>query len=344
LFGFYAVNIVASMLIILGGLSLTGALAELFSAAAQSPEAYSDAYDTIMENAPLGLASIVGIILGSFMLLIPRGIRLFTEDLTKMNEPAKVSRLFMMLGLILGVNAVVSFLSVLFALAQEALGFSGGGDALDVISYLVNPLGLLYVVILGPLFEEIIFRGAILRTLLPFGQNFAIVVSALLFGLYHLILTQGIFAFFVGLVLAYCTLRYSIKWAMLLHMVNNGLAMLLSFWAPGFGVELGIYGLYLVFGILALIFGLKLIREQMRTGKPRSISAVYGLPTASSGYTQTPPQGQPVAYGQPAYAAQPWPAPQQIEPKARPWAITFTSPILLVGLVIAGLISIMMVL
>lgn len=336
LFGFYFVNIISMLIVVVSSLILSGAFTDLISSAMESPEAYAQAYeDIIMDKASLGLASIVGIILGSLMLLITRGTRMFTQDLTSVNNRMNLPNLFKMLGLILGTSAVVSILTALFLLVQEALGFSGSDPLVDAVGALINPAGLLYVVLIGPVFEEIIFRGAILRTLVPFGQNFAIVVSALLFGLYHLILTQGIFAFFVGIVLAYCTLRYSIKWAMLLHILNNGLAMLITLWAPSLFVELGIYGLYLLFGIVALIFGLKTIREQLCTGKPTRISEVVDPLPMPALLGQT--------FGQQSYYAQPGMYPQQTEPKPRPWAITFTSPWLLVGLVIAGLISVAMI-
>ena len=50
---------------------------------------------------------------------------------------------------------------------------------------------------------------------------FAIIVSSILFGLMHANVVQIVFAFFVGLVLAYITEEYSIKWAILIHIINN---------------------------------------------------------------------------------------------------------------------------
>lgn len=79
----------------------------------------------------------------------------------------------------------------------------------------------LYVAIIGPVLEEIIFRGAVLRSLEPYGKSFAIILSAFMFGVFHGHPLQGIYAFFVGLVLGYVAIEYSIKWAMLLHITNN---------------------------------------------------------------------------------------------------------------------------
>ena len=79
----------------------------------------------------------------------------------------------------------------------------------------------LYAGILGPIAEEILFRGLVLRSLRPYGKKFAIVVSAILFGLFHGNLLQAPFAFVVGLVLGYVALEYSIGWAVVLHVMNN---------------------------------------------------------------------------------------------------------------------------
>ena len=79
----------------------------------------------------------------------------------------------------------------------------------------------LYASLLAPVAEEILFRGLIQRRLLPYGRNFAIFVSALMFGLFHGNLIQTPFAFLVGLVLGYVAAEYSVLWAMVLHMINN---------------------------------------------------------------------------------------------------------------------------
>ena len=79
----------------------------------------------------------------------------------------------------------------------------------------------LYASFLGPITEEIVFRGFVLRSLEKYGKHFAIVTSAIMFGLFHANFIQGIFAILVGLILAYVALEYSIKWSIAFHIVNN---------------------------------------------------------------------------------------------------------------------------
>lgn len=104
----------------------------------------------------------------------------------------------------------------------------------------------LYASILAPIWEELLFRGCILRGLRPFGKRFAVLGSALLFGLFHGNLLQAPYALVVGLLLGYVTVEYSIVWSIALHMFNNlVLADLLS--------RLTVSWSEMAYGVLSLI-------------------------------------------------------------------------------------------
>lgn len=96
-------------------------------------------------------------------------------------------------------------------------------DAMEsaTLSYTDSFSMFLYSSLLAPVAEEILFRGVIQRSLMPYGKKFAILASAVLFGAFHGNLVQSPFAFFVGLILGYVAAEYSILWAMVLHMFNN---------------------------------------------------------------------------------------------------------------------------
>lgn len=79
----------------------------------------------------------------------------------------------------------------------------------------------LYGSVAAPVAEELIFRGFVLRSILPCGKGLAIVVSSVLFGVMHGNFVQGVFAMFIGLVLGYIACEYSIQWAILFHVLNN---------------------------------------------------------------------------------------------------------------------------
>lgn len=79
----------------------------------------------------------------------------------------------------------------------------------------------LYASVLAPVWEELLFRGFVLGSLRPYGKRFAVLGSAVLFGLFHGNLLQTPYAVLMGLVLGYVTVEYSIIWSVLLHMFNN---------------------------------------------------------------------------------------------------------------------------
>lgn len=79
-----------------------------------------------------------------------------------------------------------------------------------------------YVWLVAPIVEEVLFRGVLMHELKPLGRNFAIFTSALAFGLFHDDVVQGLFAFCAGLVFGYVAMEYSVLWSIVLHAFNNG--------------------------------------------------------------------------------------------------------------------------
>lgn len=145
----------------------------------------------------------------------------FQEMLWRKEQTMTFSTFLGLFCLVTGAQLVAqlsSFLVRLLAIAldipMEELVRQASVDAFE-------PAMFLYACILGPLAEELLFRGLVLRTLAPFGKKLAIFVSALLFGLFHGNLLQTPYAFVMGLVLGYGALQYRLVWTILLHVGNN---------------------------------------------------------------------------------------------------------------------------
>lgn len=85
---------------------------------------------------------------------------------------------------------------------------------------------MLKAAIVAPVFEELIFRGVILEGFLKrYKPGYAILWSALLFGIMHLDPVQGSFAFIVGLLLGWVFWKTrSLFLCILLHAFNNSIA------------------------------------------------------------------------------------------------------------------------
>lgn len=92
-----------------------------------------------------------------------------------------------------------------------------------------TPLGLLYACLMGPIVEELTFRGAIQGWLHRHGVRpwVAIVVASVAFGIMHMNPLQIVFASLLGMVLGYVYWRTGSLWLpCLIHICNNTLASL----------------------------------------------------------------------------------------------------------------------
>lgn len=82
---------------------------------------------------------------------------------------------------------------------------------------------LLYTGILIPILEELIFRGGVFRLLRRWMNfPFAMILSALIFGIYHWNLVQFVYATLCGLLLAYlCEIFGTVFASIMAHMSMN---------------------------------------------------------------------------------------------------------------------------
>ncbi|MGH4051929.1 MAG: lysostaphin resistance A-like protein [Clostridium sp.] len=122
----------------------------------------------------------------------------------------------------------------------------------------VSPIILmLSVMVVSPIYEEIIFRGILLKGMSKkINQGIALVASALFFALVHMNVPQGINAFFLGLALGSIYLRTgSIYLSIFAHFVNNFLALSISsmFSLIGGKYAIEIHGLFLLVGVILLV-------------------------------------------------------------------------------------------
>ena len=82
---------------------------------------------------------------------------------------------------------------------------------------------LMLVVVIGPIAEELLFRGVIYGGLRSsFSVSQATVISAAIFGIYHKNMVQGVYAAIFGMILAYIFEKTQTIWgSALMHMTFN---------------------------------------------------------------------------------------------------------------------------
>lgn len=86
-------------------------------------------------------------------------------------------------------------------------------------------LSLISTVLIAPIGEEILFRGIILQRIAKNNKIIvAIIAQAVLFGVYHANLVQGLYVIPMGIALGYIAYRFhSVLPCILVHMVNNAM-------------------------------------------------------------------------------------------------------------------------
>ena len=116
---------------------------------------------------------------------------------------------------------------------QTNFSFFGLQNTLDMSAKANTPLEIVLYIIstaVVPAFaEEFAFRGILMGTLRRFGDAFAIIASAIVFGAMHGNIVQVPFAFILGLVFAYVDCKTnSILPSIIIHFINNFYAVMLD--------------------------------------------------------------------------------------------------------------------
>ena len=101
--------------------------------------------------------------------------------------------------------------------------------------------GMVTIAVIGPVFEELIFREAIIKSMLSSGasRRSAIIFSSLCFGLAHGNPAQVCFAFFVGLLFACIYIKTgNIILSSIAHILNNTACVILMRLCGGYDYEM----------------------------------------------------------------------------------------------------------
>ena len=147
-----------------------------------------------------------------------------------------------------------------------------------------TPAGLaLYVAVfavLPALLEESVMRGYLLRELRSFGDGAAVFMSALFFGMMHGNIRQIPFAFIVGVALGWLYVASDNIWlSVAVHFCNNAVSALIEYLGDGMGdaaytaFNLIIIGALIVLGLVALLV-LLCRRSELLKPRPQLRSAL----------------------------------------------------------------------
>ena len=149
-----------------------------------------------------------------------------------------------------GIGVLIGNLPMFFGVTES----NGMDELLNGLKTEAIPM-YLYMVIGAPIFEELACRKFLLDRLHPYGEGFAMLVSALLFGLIHGNSGQFFLAFLIGLLFAMVYMRTGkIVYTMLLHGMINLTATLPEFFAlADIDITLGWNIAVIVLGVIGTI-------------------------------------------------------------------------------------------
>ncbi len=198
------------------------------------------------------------IILSSFAFTVPfafiyklYGLRI--SDLVIFKKPNKKSFLpLFVLGL-----SFCSFANIASSYAGSIFESIGIEYNVDFGEYPKGIFGFLLsfisIVIVPALVEEFACRGIVMGSLRKFGDGFAIVTSSIIFGLMHGNFVQIPFAFLVGLILGFVTVKSGSLWvAVAVHASNNFISLAMEYFFSD--VSTNIQNLVYIFYITVTLF------------------------------------------------------------------------------------------
>ncbi len=145
------------------------------------------------------------------------------SDIASFNKPKEKGLMFPLVLLGLGVcgfsNAVVSGAGAIL----QQFGFNYNVVSTEKPTNIFGIiLSFVATAVTPALVEEFAMRGAVMGALKKYGDGFAIITSALIFGLMHGNLVQIPFAFILGLFFGFAVIKTGSIWtAVIIHFLNN---------------------------------------------------------------------------------------------------------------------------
>jgi len=168
---------------------------------------------------------------------------------------------------------VTSFNSIIYKFFPERdLSYN-----LTTANYFIS---LIPMVILPAIAEELLYRGLIFKGLQKAGNTFAIIVSAIMFSLFHLSLEQTIYPILMGLILAVIMCyENNIIYCITLHLTNNFLALTIKYFNINLSFAHWSYYLIAILCLFAFIsiitIIIKKLKEKTQVEKISSEHKVY---------------------------------------------------------------------
>lgn len=134
--------------------------------------------------------------------------------------------LIMCFAIMYGSNIIGSILVAIIGMIKDS---AVDNVVVDIASNANMGLTFVYMVLMAPVLEEFVFRKLIVDRTVKYGQGAAIVMSGLMFGLFHGNLSQFVYATALGMFLAFLYVKTGdLKITIGIHMVVNFMGAIVS--------------------------------------------------------------------------------------------------------------------
>ncbi|MDE5577576.1 MAG: CPBP family intramembrane metalloprotease [Oscillospiraceae bacterium] len=140
--------------------------------------------------------------------------------------------MFKLITLAVGLQTAASMIAAIITAILDQFGLkSPTADLTATTSLPANLLMYFYACLLGPVLEELLYRGVLLQSMRKYNEKFAIFLSAVIFGLMHENYQQFILGFLVGIPLAVVTIKSgSLIPSIFTHIIVNTSGMFFNCW------------------------------------------------------------------------------------------------------------------
>ena len=141
----------------------------------------------------------------------------------------------------MGFAYIASIISNIFFMIIEYMtettlneaSFNFGDSVIGTVVLIIAP------VIFAPIFEELLFRGVVLKNSEPMGQWFAIIISGIIFGLWHENYPQFLFAAVLGCFSAFMVIKTrSIIPSMIAHFSINTISTVVQLFFKNYNIDI----------------------------------------------------------------------------------------------------------
>ena len=228
-----AINVIGNVIIIAACMALGGGFSFEAYQTGREALAESSVLYTILSFVPIILSEAAAIIIGAKLLKI--NMKKLTSNREGYSGGTVAKLITLCYGIQLPAMAIVLII-------QAMIGDLDMGDATASLtpssSFASNLLMISYVCVIGPVLEEMLYRGILLQSMRKYSERFAIILSAVIFGLMHQNYQQCIPAIIMGIPLAIIAIKYnSIVPTIFAHIFLNTMNMfqmyLLQYLSPG---------------------------------------------------------------------------------------------------------------